>query len=104
MGEGHERRVDPGCRLRRTWFTRFPGTFSKRGLPGFRKEDAAQLSGLFADDAIFTDPRYPPLTGKPAIAAYYQHLLAEATDWGSCSPELRNGVAHSMSSGEIVRG
>jgi ketosteroid isomerase-like protein len=56
-------------------------------IAGFRKEDATQLAGLFADDAIFSDPRYPPLTGKPAIAAYYQHLLAETTDWGSTTFE-----------------
>ena len=32
------------------------------------------------------------------------HARRTATAAGSCSPEHRNGVAHSMSSGEVVRG
>src|SRR4051812_11213676 len=37
---------DPGCRLRRTWSKRFPGTFSKRGLPvsGKRMPPSSQVS------------------------------------------------------------
>ena len=52
-------------------------------ITGFRKEDAVQLSGLFANEASFSDPRYPLLKGKPTITAYYNHLLSETTAWGS---------------------
>ncbi len=52
-------------------------------ISGFRKEDVAQLTALFAKDATFNDPRYPLLKGEHIIEAYYKHLLSETTAWGS---------------------
>src|SRR3954470_24251094 len=52
-------------------------------ITGFRKEDAALLSSLFAEDSTFSDPRFPLLKGKTVITAYYEHLLSETTAWGS---------------------
>ena len=50
---------------------------------GFHKEDAAQLTSLFSEDATFYDSRYPLLKAKDTIEVYYMHLLSETTAWGA---------------------
>jgi SnoaL-like domain len=52
-------------------------------IAGFRNENVQQLSSLFAENAVFHDPRFPVLRGLKTITGYYHHLLSETTAWGA---------------------
>jgi ketosteroid isomerase-like protein len=49
---------------------------------GFGTHDVDRLVGLFADDAGFWDPRFPPFKGRDNIRLYYADLLGKTARWG----------------------
>ncbi|HEY4610395.1 MAG TPA: nuclear transport factor 2 family protein [Ilumatobacteraceae bacterium] len=49
---------------------------------GFATHDVDRLVGLFAADATFWDPRFPPFKGQDNIRLYYADLLGKTAQWG----------------------
>jgi ketosteroid isomerase-like protein len=49
---------------------------------GFGTHDVDRLVGLFAEEATFWDPRFPPFEGRDNIRLYYADLLGKTTAWG----------------------
>jgi len=55
---------------------------------GFGTHDVDRLVGMFAADASFWDPRFPPFRGRENIRLYYEDLLGKTARWGG----VRSGV------------
>jgi len=55
---------------------------------GFGTHDVERLVGMFAQDARFWDPRFPPFEGRDNIRLYYVDLLRKTARWGG----VRSGV------------
>jgi hypothetical protein len=49
---------------------------------GFGTHDVDRLVGLFAVDASFWDPRFPPFKGLDNVRLYYSDLLSRTDRWG----------------------
>jgi hypothetical protein len=54
---------------------------------GFEQLDVERLVNLFASDASFWDPRFPPFKGLANIRLYYEDLLGKTRNWGGAISE-----------------
>lgn len=56
--------------------------FAQEWLPAWTGNDPVRLASFYADDTFYLDPAVPQgLTGKSALLAYFERLLAKNPRW-----------------------